>query len=310
MRRAFLAVALILAGAWVAGGEAWAGRAMVDWQERFVNVRAAPDLSARKVGRLARGAEAEVLEERGEWVRVRHAGGEGWVVDRSLRRLPEPPAPVAAAETPAPAAASAAGSPPPQPEPPPPASSPPPPPPSSPAPQPGERGGYLADLEEPRLPSYEPGSGLVSLFSGLLLVLALLAGLVWLARRLSGGRLLPGGRRASPIHVLATRPVGPRQGLLLVEVAGSVWLLSQGPEGLRLVAEVRDEAALARLNGQYGFRETPFESTLRTRLDLESGEAGGAAEPAGGAAPAEAGVPSPEERLAALRRRPPAGGPS
>jgi len=355
VRRACLALALV--AAWGSGGVAWAGRAVVDWQERYVNVRAAPDLTGKKVGRLARGAEAEVLEERGEWVRVRHAGGEGWVVDRSLRRLPEPspavpvpvpvsgggeaaaaePAPTVIVSAPAPgpapapevaAAAEPAAAPeplpvqpppvqaePPKPEPAPAApapSAPPPAPPAEVAPgaAPG-RGGYLTDLDETRLPTYEPGSGLVSMLAGLLLVLALLAGLVWLVRRLSGGRLLLGGRRASPIHVLATRPVGPRQGLLLVEVGGAVWLLSQGPEGLRLVAEVRDEAALARLNQQYGFRETPFEATLRSRLDLESGGGPASAEPPGGSGPEpRPGQPSAEERLAALRRRPPTGGPS
>ncbi|MDW7711424.1 MAG: flagellar biosynthetic protein FliO, partial [Deferrisomatales bacterium] len=169
---------------------------------------------------------------------------------------------------------------------------------------PGERGAYLADLAEEALPSYDAGAGLLSMLSGLLLVLALLAGLVWVARRVSGGRFLPGGRGSGPIRVLATRAVGPRQGLVLAEVGGLVWLLSQGPEGLRLVAEIRDEAALAQLDQRYGFRQTPFEAALRSRLDLESGAAAGPP----GSEVAKGPEPTPEERLAALRRRPPAGG--
>lgn len=326
VRTALLCLALVLSCD--AGAPAWGQvRARVEWQERTVNVRSGPDLSAGRVGRLARGAEVEVLGERGEWTRVRHAGGEGWVVSRSLRRLSEaasePPSAAPAGQEPAPVQPAA---PPPEPArsespegpleahpsgkqteavPPPPAAAAPPTVPE----RDGREGGYLSGLEESPPPSYDPGPGLLRLLSGLLLVLALLAGLVWALRKLSGGGLLAGGRRAGPIRVLAARAVGPRQGLVLVEVGGLVWLLSQGPEGLRLVAELRDEAALERLNAQYGFRETPFEATLRSRLDLEGEEQGkgGTSAPAGNRS-GEGPGSSPEERLAALRRRPPAGG--
>lgn len=319
--------------AWLAlccalGTPAWAARAVVDWPERSVNVRAGPDLSAKRIGSLPRGTELEVLGSRGEWVRVRHEAGEGWVVERSLRRIPEPVPEAPAAELALSPAHEAGAEPGPTPEPesrpetgePVPGSAPPPAESSVVVPTPAEtvpsvvlpggsapeapldRGGYLTGLEEAPLTPYDPGSGLLNMLSGLLLVLALLAGLVWVVRRLSGGRLLAGGRRAGPIRVLASRAVGPRQGLVLVEVGGLVWLLSQGPEGLRLVAEIRDEGALARLDQQYGFLESPFEAVLRTGLDLESGAAA-----ADGSRGPE---PTPAERLAALRRRPPPGGPS
>jgi flagellar biosynthetic protein FliO len=131
------------------------------------------------------------------------------------------------------------------------------------------------------------------MLSGLFLVLALLTGVVWLVRRFMGHRF-PGGRRGNAIRVLATRALGPRQGLLLAEAGGLVWLLAQGPDGVRLIAEIRDEAALLRLNGQYGFRDTPFESQLRRQMDVEAETAG----------PRPDREPTPEERLAALRRRP------
>ncbi|MEW6489307.1 MAG: flagellar biosynthetic protein FliO [Thermodesulfobacteriota bacterium] len=310
-RTALLLLALALS--WGAGAPAWGQeRARVEWQEPTVNVRSGPNLGASRVGRLARGAEVEVLGERAEWTRVRHAGGEGWVVTRSLRRLPATaPEPAAAAPPPEPARTETSGPHPPPPHSPEPAQAPPPAaaPPAVPDRDAGDLG-YLSGLEETPSPSYEPGPGLLRLLSGLLLVLALLAGLVWALRKLSGGGLLAGGRRAGPIRVLAARAVGPRQGLVLVEVGGLVWLLSQGPEGLRLVAEIRDEAALERLNGQYGFRETPFETALRNRLDIEGAEPGqgATAAPAGNRSPGEGAATSPEERLAALRRRPPAGG--
>jgi len=291
----------------------WAERARVAWEEPYVNVRAAPGLDAAKVGRLARGAEGEVLSEEGEWVHIRYPGGEGWVVDRSLQRLPEPAevlGSAVASPSPAPpraevadnlvAANGASETTPPQVPTPSAAASEP----RTSEPLPGgapnpPREGYLSGLDQAKPPPVEPGAGLVSMLSGLLLVLALLAGAVWLGRRFLGHRF-PGGRRGNTIRVLATRALGPRQGLLLAEAGGLVWLLAQGPDGVRLVAEIRDEAALQRLNEQFGFRDTPFEAQLRQQMDLEENAEG----------PRPDREPSPEERLAALRRRPKAGEPS
>jgi hypothetical protein len=73
-------------------------------------------------------------------------------------------------------------------------------------------------------------------------------------------------------------------------------LLAQSEGMVNLLAEIRDPEAVKRLNDLYGFRETPFEAELRERLDLESREEG--------APPAAERALSPEERLAALRRRP------
>jgi len=305
-----LAAALFLtASSAVLQPSSWAGQAVVDWDEPYVNVRAAPGTDATKVGRLARGAEGEVLEEQGEWVRLRYPAGEGWVVDRSLRRLPDPvqsPSDPVATPAPAPqepAVTAATADPSGGVEP---AAAAPPSAPAAPEPEPAPakppalpREGYLSGLDQTQVPPIEPGAGLVSMLAGLLLVLALLAGVVWLVRRFAGHRF-PRGRRGNAIRVLATRALGPRQGLLLAEAGGLVWLLAQGPDGVRLIAEIQDEAALRRLNEQYGFQDTPFESQLRKQLDLEEDAAG----------PTPDREPSPEERLAALRRRPKTGEPS
>ncbi len=271
----------------------YAGRAVVDWEYGYVNLRRGPSTSAPRTGRLTLGAQVETLETRGEWVRIRAGGREGWVVARSLRPLPEPKPPAEApAEAPAPAPAE-----------PPEARAP-----KAPAqgvreapaePAPSEpQPGYLAKyLDQPEPDTPRAGGGWLRLLSGLLLVLALIAGGVFVARSIMGRRLALG--RASPgIRILATRPLGARHGLILVEVGGMVWLLSHGPDGVRPIAEIRDPDALKRLDERYGFLETPFESELREKLDLESGgEAEGGPEP----------EPSPEERLAALRRRPRSG---
>jgi flagellar biosynthetic protein FliO len=154
--------------------------------------------------------------------------------------------------------------------------------------------------------------------SALLFVLALVGGAVYLFKFLSGRRA-PGGPKAKGIQVLATRPLGPRQALLLVDVGGVPLLLAQGEGMVNLIAEIRDPDAVRRLNDLYGFRETPFEAELRGRLDLEGDEpdrprAGWAPRaphpeegPVPGPVPEEPGL-SPEERLAALRRRPKSGG--
>ncbi len=272
MRAGLLGLALFVAAS------AWAGRAVVDWDSPYVDLRAGPGTDSPAQGRLSRGDEVDILEVRGDWAQVGFPGGRGWVTAQSLRGLAEPGAPPAggpSAGTQREDARSGA--------------------------VPEGKGDrprrYLADVEQDSLPSYEPGSGLLSLFSGLLLVLALIAGLVYLLRRFSLQRF-PGGRRYNAIQVLASRPVGPRQGLLLVEVGGLLWLLAQGPEGVRLIAEISDADALRRLGERYGFREEPFEAELRSRLE-ERGDSGDRG------APAE---PTSEERLAALRRRPPTAG--
>ncbi len=295
---------------------AWSGdRAVVDWEYGYVNVRPAPSTGSDPVGRLTRGAETEVLGAQGDWLKIRYPGGEGSVVARSLRRLPAevpspdpgrapgpaPPAapvpqpgPTPAVARPAPPSA-AAGEPGPGPAPvaearPPGAGA---------TPDGGTRPaaspdkGYLSEyLDKAAPPVADPGGGLLQLFSGLLVVLALIAGGVWVFRRLLGRRF-PVDSRARGIRVLASRPVGPRQALLLVEVGGLVWLLSQGGDGVSLVAEIRDPDALRRLDERYEFLESAFEAEFKKRLDLESA-----------GADAGEGGPSTEERLAALRRRP------
>ncbi len=264
----------------------WAAPAVVDWEYDYVNVRSEPGTEAERVGQLALGARAEVLEERGEWSRVRYPGGAGWVVTRSLRVLPEEPAPAPAPPVAAPPAAAApAPAPAPREAPPP-------------APAAGESSppsGYLAPYrEDPPLPAVDLTSSVASLLAGLLLIFALLAAGVYLWRRFFLGRF-PVPRRGGALRILETRPLGPRQGLVLVEAGGIVWLLAQGPDGVTPLAEIRDPAALARLNERFAFLESPFETELRRQLDLETGPETAAEPP---------GEPSAEERLAALRRRP------
>jgi flagellar biosynthetic protein FliO len=279
---------------------AWAGRAVVDWEHNYVNVRSGPGTEYESVGRLALGTEADLLEEKGEWVHVRHPGGEGWVIGRSLIRLPEVATPAAATvpgeaastrkedSAPAPAVEPRVAEPPAV---------------GPPAVEPeGGAGGYLAEYTADADLPPAPGASLLRLVSGLFLVLALIAAAVWAGRRFMGPRF-SAGRRAGGIRVLATRSLGARHGLFLVETGGLVWLLGQGPDSVRLIAEIRDPETLRRLDDRYEFLEAPFESELRRELDVSDQEPAAQRRGAEGA-----DGPSPEERLAALRRRPKPGG--
>lgn len=59
-------------------------------------------------------------------------------------------------------------------------------------------------------------------FAGLALILALFLGAAWFARRLNGGQAFVGGN--GPLCVLCTLQVGPRERILLIEVA-ETWLV-------------------------------------------------------------------------------------
>ncbi|MBI5443088.1 MAG: flagellar biosynthetic protein FliO [Deltaproteobacteria bacterium] len=309
MRQAVAGLLLLF----VAASPGWAGRAVVDWKDG-VQLLSAPGPRAKRVGHLGPRVEVETLEERDGWVRIRSPQGEGWVKRRSLRAQAEAPSRAApersvpAPERPEPAekALPAETPAPPQESPPAPAAAPQPAPSPAAAPAPAPApGGYLSQDDREPPPTTDSGPGIFSVLSALLLVLALVAGAVWLFRIFSGRRSF-GTAKGRGIQVLASRALGPRQALVLVEVGGLPLLLAQGEGGVHLIAEIRDPEAVRRLNDLYGVRETPFEAELHRQLDLESGEEGAEGPQEESTAPlAHRGgpEPTPEERLAALRRR-------
>ncbi|MBI5017374.1 MAG: flagellar biosynthetic protein FliO [Deltaproteobacteria bacterium] len=291
---------------------AWADKAEVLGKDGLP-VYSSPS-GKKRLGQLPPQTKVDVVEDRGGAARVRGRGLEGWVKRSRLQMLEEPkapaappvPAPVPVSAPPAVPPATTGGSPPPVA----PAL-----PPAAPAKDPGTDGGYLAKFDkEEGAAKVDVGPSVFTAVSALLLVLALVAGAVYLIRLLSGRRAL-GGAKTKGIQVLATRPLGPRQALLLVEVGGVPLLLAQGEGMVNLIAEIRDPEAVRRLNDLYGFRETPFEAELRGRLDLEAAEEDTEVRARPPRSPrAEAGPvpeepgPSVEDRLAALRRRPKLGG--
>lgn len=296
---------LLLPVFFLAAAPAFAEKATIDWE--WVNVRSGPDPSADRVGRLVEGAEADIVGAEDDWLQVSYPGGKGWISAKSVKASPSMPAP-AEAESPSAAYAASTDS----------------------APEAAataaklqtveaqidptpdalprknalpSKQGYLSEYLDPESspPPDSAGSALIRMFSGLFIVLGIMGGAVWLTRKFLWRRM-PSDRRGRGIQVLASRSISARQGLLLVEVGGMVWLLAQGPDQISLVAEVKDPDALRRLNESYEFLDSPFEAELRGKLDLESSEIFPADASSENMDGGEAN-PTTEDRLAALRER-------
>ncbi len=62
---------------------------------------------------------------------------------------------------------------------------------------------------------------LFNVFMGLMLILALIMALAWVARRINGGGLM----RQGPMQVVAAMPLGTRERLMVVEVGGEQLLI-------------------------------------------------------------------------------------
>ena len=100
------------------------------------------------------------------------------------------------------------------------------------------------------------GGQMVQLLLGLLLVIGLIFLLAWLARRLQ--QQLPAGSSNDTIQLLATRPLGPRERLLLVQVGKEQVLLGLTPgsiETLHVMQEpVEVQARESQAAGEFARR--------------------------------------------------------
>ncbi len=86
------------------------------------------------------------------------------------------------------------------------------------------------------------GSQLTQLLLGLLLVIGLMFLLAWLARRLQ--QQLPGQKDGGAIRLLATRPLGPRERLLLVQVGKEQILLGLTPGSIETLHVLQEPVAI------------------------------------------------------------------
>lgn len=128
----------------------------------------------------------------------------------------------------------------------------------------------------PPLPGEDFGAALSKMLLALALVLGLVIGLYWLARRFLPSQVAgPTGN----MRVVGRLPLGPRKGLVLVEVAGRVLVLGVSEQGLNLLTTLSDPGEVAGLAGGRGAFRRAFR---KARAASEPGGAQGAGGAEGG----------------------------
>ncbi|MDP2154228.1 MAG: flagellar biosynthetic protein FliO [Methylotenera sp.] len=83
-----------------------------------------------------------------------------------------------------------------------------------------------------------PTGGLLKMLLGLILVLGVMAGVAWLAKR-----MLPGvGHKQSTIHVVGSANVGTRERVVVLEVAGRWLVVGVAPGHVSAIANLEKSA--------------------------------------------------------------------
>jgi flagellar biogenesis protein FliO len=132
----------------------------------------------------------------------------------------------------------------------------------------------LAEAQSPPTPEgFGLLSSLLSAAGALVLVLALIYSVFFVLRRWgqSRGWVLPSADKA--IRVLGVKSLEGRKNLYLVQVGGSILVLSAGSSDLRLIHSVADPAEVARIRTDLGLgaeeEGTPFEGALSAAFERE-----------------------------------------
>lgn len=102
----------------------------------------------------------------------------------------------------------------------------------------------------PELPEMGFTASLVQMLAALALVLALVLALYWLARRFLPGQAARGS--AGGLKILGRLALGPRKGLVLVQVGARVLVLGVSEQGVNSLANIDDPQEVARLSGGGG----------------------------------------------------------
>ncbi len=85
------------------------------------------------------------------------------------------------------------------------------------------------------MPSVLGPASLFSTFATLAIILGLLMGTAYVARRLRGGGWKSRAAHAAAIDIVATRPLGPQASLMIVEAEGQRFLISTGRTGVTAI---------------------------------------------------------------------------
>ncbi len=88
---------------------------------------------------------------------------------------------------------------------------------------------------------------LQKIFGSLAIVLGAYFGLVWVTRRLNGGRV--GGLPREVVEVLGNAPFGPKKNLQLVRLGSKLLLLLHSPDGTTTIGEINDRSEVEYLSG-------------------------------------------------------------
>ncbi|MBB1125770.1 flagellar biosynthetic protein FliO [Thiospirillum jenense] len=109
------------------------------------------------------------------------------------------------------------------------------------------------------------GSYLLQIISGLAFVVALIIGLAWLMRRVSGTV----GSNRQLIDILAVRAVGTRERLLLVQIGDEQLLIGVTPNGIDCLHHLTQPLDLSNAAPSVNFGSN-FATILRKRLQPNS----------------------------------------
>lgn len=109
----------------------------------------------------------------------------------------------------------------------------------------------LAQAADVAKPAPAVPLNLLNLILGVVFLLLLVGGAWWLLRRM-GGMQWPAQRAA--MKVLASLPVGPRERVVLIEIAGQQWLLGVAPGQVSLLQKFDEPVITAGGNDEFASR--------------------------------------------------------
>jgi len=103
-------------------------------------------------------------------------------------------------------------------------------------------------------------SALLKMLFALAVVLGLLIGSVYFLRKF----MVPagGGDEGQAVRILATRSLGPKSSILVVDILGKVVALGLTGSQISVIADLDDASALDRLRPRGGAPVSPFPETL------------------------------------------------
>jgi len=105
------------------------------------------------------------------------------------------------------------------------------------------------------------------------IVLGIMVGAVYLLKRITQ-HTATGGGSDGPIDVLATRYLGPKSSIMMLDVSGRILIVGVTVNGISLLTEIDDEEAVERIRGERMRRGRPGAAALavpdRYRAVLES----------------------------------------